>query len=119
MFTGIVEELGKIKSISKSDDLWKLYVITSSNINNSNIGDSISINGVCLTIVIKDENVITFDIVKETLDVTNLSLLNVNDYVNVERAMKINDRIDGHMVQGHVENVAKIILKESKKMKLN
>ena len=77
-------------------------------------GDSISINGVCLTIVDKEKDRFSMDLVEETLNKSNLGELKVEDYVNLERAMKVSDRFGGHIVQGHVETLGVILEKQMK-----
>ena len=111
MFTGIVEDLGKVESITKFDDYWSISI--SSRFHNTIIGNSIAINGACLTIVNQNAKSFSFDVINETLEITNLKFLNIGDSVNVERCMKLNDRIDGHIVQGHVECIGELILKKT------
>jgi len=111
MFTGIIEELGTVVSIEKLPKLSKISIKTTL-LNDLNIGDSIAVNGVCLTIVEIDNNVFLSDVVNETLNLSNLSDLRINDNVNLERCMKLDDRINGHIVQGHVESLAEIISKD-------
>ena len=114
MFTGIVEELAQIKTIIPKGD--GLRFIVSSQLPNEGfkVGDSISLNGVCLTIVQNDNNNIYLDLVEETLNKSNLGGLNMGDYVNLERAMKVSDRFGGHIVQGHIETLGVIIEKKIK-----
>jgi len=105
MFTGIIEDLGNVKALNKDKD--NLHITVRSNITEElKIDQSVAHNGVCLTVVSidKDEYVVTA--IKETLDKTNLSQLEVNTTVNLERAMKLGDRLDGHIVQGHVDQTA-------------
>ena len=115
MFTGIVENTGKIIEIKKKG-FGKSFSVKTINkiIKEINIGDSISINGVCLTLIEKKINVIKFDVIKETLNCTNLSYARVGDFVNLERAMLVSSRLDGHILQGHVESIA--ILKNKQKI---
>ena len=108
MFTGIIEEIGKVSSIDKLDDMTKLTIKTSNILASSKIGDSISINGTCLTITSIKGKLFTSDIVKETIDRTNIQYLKAGDSVNLERAMRADSRFDGHIVQGHIEGVGKI-----------
>ena len=111
MFTGLVEDLGKVKNIDKFDGYWNIEITTK--LDDIIIGDSIAVNGVCLTVVNLGKNIISFDIVSESLDKSNLSELIINQIVNLERCLKLSDRIGGHLVQGHVECIGKIISKES------
>ena len=111
MFTGLVEDLGKVKNIDKLDGYWNVEISTK--LDDIIIGDSVAVNGVCLTVVNLGNNIISFDIVSESLDKSNLSDLIINQIVNLERCLKLSDRIGGHLVQGHVECVGEIISKES------
>ena len=108
MFTGIIEEVGQVSTISKSEDIFQITIETDSILNESKVGDSIAINGVCLTITSMDDNLFTSDIVKETIEKTNLQYIKSGDQVNLERAMRADSRFDGHIVQGHVEGLAKV-----------
>ena len=111
MFTGIIEDIGKVVSIDESPDARKISIKTSL-LDDLKIGDSIAVNGVCLTIVEINANIFLSDIVNETLILSNLQELNINDNVNLERCMRVNDRINGHLVQGHVESQVEIVSKE-------
>ena len=109
MFTGIIEELAQIKKIKKNKN-GRCYTITSKLvINDLGIGDSISVNGVCLTAIKINKNDFSVDLVEETLNKSNLGDLKMNDYVNLERAMKASGRFDGHIVQGHIETLGVIL----------
>jgi len=105
MFTGIIETLGCVKKIKK--DQGNTHFTIQTNITNElKIDQSVAHNGVCLTVVeIFDDNYVVTAI-KETLDKTNLDKLSVDEEVNIERAMKLGDRLDGHIVQGHVDQIA-------------
>ena len=111
MFTGIVENLAEIISIDKKKECWQILISRQQIFESTKIGDSISVNGVCLTASLIDNKGIYFDVINETLNKTNLCQLKINDRVNIERPLKLNDRIDGHFVQGHVESVARILTK--------
>ena len=111
MFTGIIEDLGKIVDMQKKIDLVNIS-IECKILDDLNIGDSMSVNGVCLTIVGIKDDIFRCDIVNETLSLTNLNELNIWDKVNLERCMKLDDRVNGHIVQGHVESQALIISKK-------
>jgi len=118
MFTGIIEQLAKIVSLKSEGE--NLYISCKSAITQEmKIDQSVAHNGVCLTVVnIKDE-VYTVTAIKETLDKTNLSELQIGDVINIERCMKLGDRFDGHMVQGHVDQTATCIqVKEEKGSKV-
>lgn len=111
MFTGLVEDLGKVKNIDKLDGYWNVEISTK--LDDIIIGDSVAVNGVCLTVVNLGNNIISFDIVSESLNKSNLSDLIINQIVNLERCLKLSDRIGGHLVQGHVECIGQIVSKES------
>ena len=105
MFTGIIETLGTVKALEKDGD--NIHITIQSNLTNElKIDQSVAHNGVCLTVVNINNDVYTVTAIKETIDKTNLSFWNVNDVVNLERAMKLGDRLDGHIVQGHVDQTA-------------
>jgi riboflavin synthase len=104
MFTGIIEDLGVVKHIKK--DLNNLHITLKSELTPElQIDQSVSHNGVCLTVVDLKTETYTVTAIKETLDKTNLTSLKINDTVNLERSLKIGDRLDGHIVQGHVDQI--------------
>tara|TARA_R110002124_G_scaffold17532_3_gene73319 strand:+ start:183928 stop:184518 length:591 start_codon:yes stop_codon:yes gene_type:complete len=106
MFTGIIEEIGEIKSLSRDGN--NLHIEIASNLTPQlKIDQSVSHNGVCLTVVTLNESSYVVTAIQETLSKTNLDELEVGDAVNLERAMKLGDRLDGHIVQGHVDQTAK------------
>src|SRR6056300_2052167 len=105
MFTGIIEDLGVISNLKK--ELNNLHMTIKSSITPElKIDQSVAHNGVCLTVVDinADEYIVTA--IQETLDKSNLAFLKINDIINLERAMKLGDRLDGHIVQGHVDQTA-------------
>ncbi|WP_158730259.1 MULTISPECIES: riboflavin synthase [unclassified Flavobacterium] len=109
MFTGIIETLGTIQEIRKENS--NVHITISSSITNElKIDQSVAHNGVCLTVVAIQDDRYTVTAIDETLQKTNLSHWNANDIVNLERAMKLGDRLDGHIVQGHVDQVGTCIL---------
>jgi len=108
MFTGIIESLGKITSI-KADRGNIDFTIESEISKELKIDQSVSHNGVCLTVTEKNDNTHTVTAVKETLDKSSLKNFSVDDLINLERAMKLGERLDGHLVQGHVDGIAKCI----------
>ena len=108
MFTGIIESLGKITNV-KADRGNIDFTIESEISKELKIDQSVSHNGVCLTVTDKSNNTHTVTAVKETLDKSSLRNFSVDDLINLERAMKLGDRLDGHLVQGHVDGVAKCI----------
>ncbi|WP_026840570.1 riboflavin synthase [Citrifermentans bremense] len=109
MFTGLIETVGELVSIEKRGASGSLTVKTSLPLDEVAIGASIAINGACLTVVRKGGGAVTFDISPETIDRTGFKNLKSGSPVNMERAMKLSDRLDGHLVSGHVDCVATII----------
>ena len=105
MFSGIVEEAAKVIAIEKEQDNIHI-TMECSFVKELKIDQSISHNGVCLTVVKKTDSTYTVTAIKETLIKSNLGKLQVGDKVNLERSMLLNDRLDGHMVQGHVDQTA-------------
>lgn len=102
MFTGIIETLGVVKDIRKEEE--NLHITVSSTITNElKIDQSVSHNGVCLTVVGISEDEYTVTAIKESIDKTNICDWKIGDIINLERAMKLGDRLDGHIVQGHVD----------------
>ena len=112
MFTGIVEELAQIKSIKRKSKGIRYAISAEVVVDDLKIGDSISVNGVCLTITKNGGDSFCIDLVEETLNKSNLGELKVGDFVNLERAMKVSDRLGGHIVQGHVETLGVILEKQ-------
>lgn len=108
MFTGIIESLGIVKAIEKEGENIHL-TITSSISKELKIDQSVAHNGVCLTVVACDEYSHVVTAIQETLDKTNLRSWQVGELINLERAMKLGDRLDGHIVQGHVDQIATCI----------
>ncbi len=104
MFTGIIESLGVIQEIKNDKD--NVHITIDSSITNElKIDQSVAHNGICMTVVSIDNSSYTVTAIAETIKKTNLSHLKVGDSVNLERAMKLGDRLDGHIVQGHVDQV--------------
>lgn len=102
MFTGIIESLGTVKEVRKEND--NLHLTISSSITNElKIDQSVSHNGVCLTVVALNDEAYTVTAIRETIEKTNVGDWQTGDVVNLERAMKLGDRLDGHIVQGHVD----------------
>lgn len=106
MFSGIIEEFAEVKSIVRERDNVHL-TLACSFVDELKIDQSVSHNGVCLTVVRIEDGTYTVTAMKETLDRSNLGLLQVGDKVNVERSMLMNGRLDGHIVQGHVDQTAR------------
>lgn len=108
MFTGIIEELGTVKSIERADEHARVTITCKAVGHDLKIGDSISINGVCLTVVEKKGANVSFDAVYETLRKTALGHLATGDAVNLERSMPVGGRFGGHFVQGHIDGTGSI-----------
>lgn len=103
MFTGIVEELGKVKKITFLSGVALLEISAKIVLAEIKIGDSVAVNGVCLTVVAKTCTTFSFEVVALTFKNTNLGLLRIGQLVNLERSLKVGDRISGHFVSGHVD----------------
>ncbi len=108
MFTGLISHLGNVKSIELSGDSAKLVVTNPAITKEIKVGDSISVNGVCLTATEFDSEGFAVDVMMQTLNLTSTGKLKVGDLVNLELATKSSDRLGGHIVQGHVDGVAKV-----------
>lgn len=109
MFTGIVEELGTLERVERGAVSAHLNIRAREILKDVGLGDSISVNGVCLTVTEYGNDRFTADVMGETLAKTNLSDLRVGDRVNLERALRMGDRIGGHMVSGHIDGVGTIL----------
>jgi riboflavin synthase len=109
MFTGIIEELGTISAFKKINKGAKIEILAPTILSDANIGDSIAVNGVCLTVVTKTRNSFVADLSDETLKLTSLKQLKLGSKVNLERPMQPQARFGGHIVQGHVDGIAKFI----------
>ena len=103
MFSGIVEELGELKKISKRGNVALFEVQAKKIKEDIKIGDSISVNGACLTVIKNELDVLSFEVMPQTFNETNLMTLKIKDKVNLERALKIGDRLSGHFVTGHID----------------
>ena len=106
MFTGIIQEVGKVKEISRSTDFAQIEITCGQVLSKLNIGDSIAVNGVCLTATNINTTSFEADVMIKTLELTSLGKLSNSDLVNLELAMSASDRFGGHFVQGHVDAVA-------------
>jgi len=109
MFTGIVEELGVVEAIEDQGDAVRLTVRGPLVVSDAGEGDSIAVNGCCLTVVTHDDEVFTADVMKETLDKTSLGAFEKGTRVNLERAVTADKRLGGHIVQGHVDGTGTIL----------
>ena len=108
MFTGIIESIGVVKSIHHDKSNINFSIISDLT-SELKVDQSISHNGVCLTVVNLEEDSYTVTAIKETLDKTNLGKLKLGDQLNLERCLRVGDRLDGHFVQGHVDQIATCI----------
>lgn len=109
MFTGIIEELGTIKNLTSVTDGARIEVTAPTILSDAKIGDSIAVNGVCLTVVTMTKNSFTADVSGETLRRTSLKQINAGSRVNLERPMTPNARFGGHLVQGHVDGMGEFL----------
>ncbi len=109
MFTGLIEEIGLLKDIKHSGDSMILTISAKKVLSDVSIGDSISVNGICLTVTMFDKNLFSVDVMPETLYKTSLAELKAGSKVNLERAMKASDRFGGHFVAGHIDGVATLV----------
>ncbi|MFK5880051.1 MAG: riboflavin synthase [Flavobacteriaceae bacterium] len=108
MFTGIIETLGIVKNITQEKDNYH-FSIQSDITSELKIDQSVAHNGICLTVIAIKNDIHTVTAIRETLDKTNLHTIAIGDSINLERAMKMDARLDGHIVQGHVDETAKCI----------
>ncbi len=108
MFTGIIEAVGTVKAIEKRGTSGTIAVASTLDLTGTNIGESISTNGACLTVTKVSGDVFTADVSGETLNVTTLGILRSGDKVNLEQALTLSSRIGGHMVSGHVDTVGTV-----------
>jgi riboflavin synthase len=113
MFTGIVEEVGNVEKIAHGN-IMQITLRAEKVLEQTKIGDSINVNGVCLTVVSLDNPRVGFEIMKETQEKTNLKTLQIGHKVNLERAMSASSRFDGHIVSGHIDGQGKIKNKTTK-----
>lgn len=103
MFSGIVEELGEVKRISRQGVIAVFEIKADKALDETKIGGSISVNGACLTVIKIEKDILSFEAMPETLKITNLGSLKLSDKVNLERSLKIGDRLSGHFVTGHID----------------
>jgi riboflavin synthase len=108
MFTGIIEEMGVVKAVGKTLQGCSVAILAKTVLDGLKVGDSVTVNCVCLTVVGCDDAEMKADISPETLTVTALGMLKAGDPVNLERAMRLGDRLGGHLVTGHVDGVGTI-----------
>ncbi len=103
MFTGLVERVGRVEALRGG------RLVLDAGFEDVVVGESIAVNGVCLTVVKIDRNILEFDLSEETLSRSNLRFLKRGDYVNLERALRLSDRLGGHILQGHVDFTSPIV----------
>ena len=108
MFTGLVAELGTVQRLARQGNSYHLTVDAKKVLNNLKIGDSVAVNGACLTVVRMDEGGFTADVMPETVRLTNIGSLQPGSKVNLERTLRLCDGLDGHIVSGHVEGLGTI-----------
>ncbi|HFB83203.1 riboflavin synthase [Thermosulfuriphilus ammonigenes] len=113
MFTGIIEGLGEIRGLERSGGGLKIRLIPPFSAQELTLGESVAVNGVCLTVTHIDGQTATFDISPETISRTTLGGLKPGDRVNVERALRASDRLGGHIVSGHVDGVGRVLSRRS------
>ena len=113
MFTGLVEELGKVRAIARGVKSVRLTIAASAIMSDVKIGDSIAVNGTCLTVVEFTEKEFTADVMPETVKSTALAALKIGNIVNLERTLRLGDRFGGHIVSGHIDGVGTILSKEA------
>jgi riboflavin synthase len=112
MFTGIVEELGRVRRVEPREGGARIEIEATKVLDDAEIGASIAVNGCCLTVVARGDDWWAADAVVETLDRTNLGALDAGDPVNLERPVRLTDRLGGHIVQGHVDAVARVAARD-------
>lgn len=108
MFTGIIEEIGKVKSVKSGSQSVSLSIEASKILSDVKLGDSIAVNGVCLTVTSFTSGSFTADVMPESMKRTNLGLLSIGTKVNMERALRVGDRLGGHIVSGHIDGLGEI-----------
>lgn len=114
MFTGLVEGIGKVKEISRFGEDLSITISPLFEMPDLQIGDSISVDGVCLTVTRLSQGSFRSDVSAESLSLSTLAGIKVGDEVNLERALRVTDRLGGHLVSGHVDGVGRILKKEQK-----
>ncbi|MBU4484581.1 riboflavin synthase [bacterium] len=114
MFSGLIENIGKIKSKKSNDGLIQLEIETTLDLSDTNVGDSFAVDGCCLTVTSKLGNRVWLDVGPETQSLTTIPQLNAGDSVNLERALRMGARLGGHLVQGHIDGVGAVTKVEQK-----
>jgi len=106
MFTGLIEDVGRITAFERKGSAAVLGVSSALPVDDVAIGDSVAVNGACLTVISKNRDIISFDISPETISSTTFDKIRVGNRVNLERAMRLGDRLGGHIVTGHIDCIA-------------
>jgi len=109
VFTGLIKEIGRVKNLRYTGDGLEIVIGSAMVVKESAVDDSIAVNGVCLTVISRDEGSFTAQAVKETVSRTNISSLKVGSNVNLELALRTSDRLGGHIVQGHIDGTGEVI----------
>ena len=112
MFTGLIEEVGSVLGVATTDQGTQLQIVAPRIAGKIQIGESIAVNGCCLTVAAHHDDQLIFDLLEETLDRTNLKTLRRESRINLERALAVDGRLGGHFVQGHVDCAARILAME-------
>ena len=114
MFTGLAEGMGRIKNIRRMQDHMQVCIAPLFEMTECKLGDSVSVSGVCLTVSQMERGALYMDVSGETLSRTTLGSMGQGDHVNLERALRLTDRLGGHLVLGHVDGIGKILKKETR-----
>ncbi|MCQ2361720.1 MAG: riboflavin synthase [Acidaminococcaceae bacterium] len=112
MFTGLIEELGEVKNLAGTGNSYRLTIAAQKILENIKIGDSVAVNGACLTVVEKNENSFMVDVMPETAKHTTIAQLHTGEGVNLERTLCFGERLEGHLVSGHIEGVGRILQRQ-------
>ncbi len=114
MFTGIIESIGCVSGVQLESDFARIVVEAPDLVQGTRLGDSVAVNGTCLTVVEIEGSHLSFDAVRETLERTNLGELRSDSRVNLERALRADGRLDGHIVQGHIDGTGRVVRVEQR-----
>ena len=109
MFTGIIQEIGVVHNFTRSGGVYRLDISCREISGDVKIGDSIAVNGICLTLIDARKGMMSFDVMDETVKISSLAAVNTGSRVNLESALKVGDHLGGHIVQGHIDCIGKII----------